>query len=157
MTSIMALDGERPAELLLVEDNEDDVLLTREGFERARLKVNLHHVPHGEACMDFLRKRGEYADVPTPDLILLDLNMPVMDGREVLAELADDPVLKLLPVVVLTTSQNERDVLETYQLRCSAYTTKPVDFDKFLLVVQTIARFWFTVVVRPTALVASAD
>ena len=99
--------------------------------------------------MAFLRKQGEYADAPTPDLILLDLNMPVMDGREVLAELVRDDNLKHIPVVVLTTSAEEQDVLNMYKLRCSAYTTKPVDFNKFLGVVRGITDFWFTVVVRP--------
>ena len=146
----MVMDGNgRPAEILLVEDNQDDVVLTREGFNRAKLRVNLHHVENGEECMAFLRKEGEYADAPMPDLILLDLNMPVMDGREVLAELVEDDNLKHLPVVILTTSAEEQEVLKMYKLRCSAYSTKPVDFEKFQHVIQGIADFWFTVVVRP--------
>ncbi len=99
--------------------------------------------------MAFLRKEREYADVPTPDLILLDLNMPVMDGREVLAELVKDDNLKHLPVVVLTTSEDERDVLNMYKLRCSSYITKPVDLGKFISVVQNLSDHWFKVVVRP--------
>jgi len=147
---MMVMDGNgRPAEILLVEDNQDDVVLTREGFNRAKLRVNLHHVENGEECMAFLRKEGEYADAPMPDLILLDLNMPVMDGREVLAELVEDDNLKHLPVVILTTSAEEQEVLKMYKLRCSAYSTKPVDFEKFQHVIQGIADFWFTVVVRP--------
>ena len=146
---VMDTNGGRPAEILLVEDNRDDVVLTRQGFERAKLKVNLHHVENGEECMAFLRKEGEYADAATPDLILLDLNMPVMDGREVLAELVKDDNLKQFPVVILTTSSDERDVLSMYKLRCSSYATKPVDFDQFLHVVQGIADYWFTVVVLP--------
>ena len=142
-------DGGRPAEILLVEDNKDDVLLTREGFERAKLTVNLHHVENGEECMAFLRKEGEYSDVPTPDLILLDLNMPLMDGREVLAEMVKDDNLKHLPVVILTTSNDEHDVLNMYQKRCSAYATKPVEFTDFLNVIKGIADFWLTVVVLP--------
>lgn len=106
--------GSRTAEILLVEDNKDDVVLTREGFERAKLTVNLNHVENGEECMAFLRKEGEYAGVPTPDLILLDINMPVMDGREVMAELVKDDKLKHLPVVILTTSEDEQDVLNMY-------------------------------------------
>ncbi|MDA1055964.1 MAG: response regulator [Planctomycetota bacterium] len=139
----------RPADILLVEDNNDDVVLTREAFKGSKLKVNLHHVKNGEECMAFLRKEREYSDAPTPDLILLDLNMPVMDGREVLAELVKDDALKHLPVVILTTSDSEQDVLNMYKLRCSAYTTKPVNFDKFEHIIQGIADFWFTVVVRP--------
>ncbi len=146
---LMDAHGGRPAEILLVEDNETDVILTREGFERAKLKVNLHHVENGEACMAFLRREREYADAPTPDLILLDLNMPVMDGREVLAEMVKDDRLKHLPVVILTTSADEKDVLQMYKLRCSSYATKPVDFNQFLHVIQSIAEYWFTIVVLP--------
>ena len=100
--------------------------------------------------MAFLRKDGDFADVPSPDLILLDLNMPVMDGREVLAELIQDEALNHIPVVVLTTSSSEQDVLATYKLKCSAYATKPVDFNQFLHVIQGIANFYFTVIVLPT-------
>lgn len=146
---IMNTNGGRAAEILLVEDNETDVVLTREGFERAKLKVNLHHVENGEQCMAFLRKDGEYEGAPTPDLILLDLNMPVMDGREVLTELVRDEHLNHLPVVVLTTSKDEKDILQMYKLRCSGYATKPIDFDQFLGVIKGIADFWFTVVVLP--------
>ncbi len=148
---VMQANMLRPAEILLVEDNKDDVFLTREGFKRAKLAVNLHHVENGEECMAFLRKQGKYVDVPTPDLVLLDLNMPIMDGREVLAELVKDESLNHLPVVILTTSASDRDVLHMYKLRCSAYATKPVDFDQFQSVVKGIADFWFTVVVLPSA------
>lgn len=140
----------RTAEILLVEDNQDDVVLARRGFERARLPVHLHHVENGEECMAFLRKSGIYAQAPTPDLILLDLNMPVMDGREVLAEMVADEALRQMPVVVLTTSADERDVLEMYRFRCSSYIVKPVDFDQFLAAIQTISRYWFTVAVLPS-------
>src|SRR5579863_6089338 len=98
------LAGSRPAEILLAEDNENDVVLTRQGFKRCKLALNLHHVKDGEECMAFLRKQGKYSDAPTPDLLLLDLNMPRMDGREVLAELVADESLNAVPVVVLTTS-----------------------------------------------------
>ena len=141
--------GSRPAEILLVEDNRDDVVLTREGFHRSKLKVNLHHVENGEQCMEFLRKEGKDAEAVTPDLILLDLNMPVMDGREVLAEIVRDDDLCHLPIVILTTSADEQDVLKMYKLRCSAYATKPVDFNQFLQIIQGIADFWFTIVVLP--------
>ena len=139
----------RPANILLVDDNENDVFLTRETFNRSKLAVNLFHVENGEECLAFLRKQGKYADAITPDLILLDLNMPIMDGREVLAEIAKDNALNHLPVVVLTTSDDERDVLSMYQLRCSSYVTKPVDFHKFQEVIQSITSYWFTVVVLP--------
>jgi two-component system response regulator len=139
----------RPAEILLVEDNENDVLLTRQGFKRARLMVNLHHVGDGEECMAFLRKQGRYADAPTPDLILLDLNMPRKDGREVMAEMVADSELRHLPVVILTTSSAEQEILDMYKLRCSSYIVKPVDFDQFLRVVRSISEYWFTVVVLP--------
>jgi two-component system response regulator len=143
------LSGSHPAEILLVEDNESDVVLTRQGFKQAKLVVNLSHVENGEKCLAFLRKQGEYADAPTPDLVLLDLNMPVMDGREVLAEIVADDNLKRLPVVVLTTSETEADVLDMYKLRTSSYIVKPVDFEKFLRVIQGISDYWFTVVVLP--------
>jgi CheY-like chemotaxis protein len=139
----------RPAEVLLAEDNDDDVELTRQGFRRAKLLVNLHRVEDGERCMAFLRKEGEYENVPTPDLILLDLNMPKMGGREVLAEMIKDERLKGLPVVVLTTSEQEEEVLRMYKMRCNSYIIKPVDFDQFLKVIRTIAEYWFTVVVLP--------
>jgi two-component system response regulator len=107
-------------------------------------------VENGEECLAFLRKQGEYADVPTPDLILLDLDMPVMDGREVLAEMVQDEQLRHLAVVILTTSAGEQDVLQMYKLRCSSYITKPVDFDQFQRVIEGIGDYWFTVVVLPT-------
>ena len=141
-------DG-RPAEVLLVEDNEDDVLITRKGFEQAKLAVNLHHVENGMECMSFLRKEGKHNDAPTPDLILLDLNMPGMDGREVLAEIVADDELRKLCVVILTTSDAERDLLDMYKLRCSSYITKPVDFAQFQRVIEQISNYWFTVVVLP--------
>ena len=139
----------RAAEVLLVEDSATDVLITRSAFQRAKANVNLHHVENGAECMAFLRKERQYADVPTPELILLDLNMPVMDGREVLAELVKDDALNHLPVVVLTTSQDERDVLSMYKLRCSSYITKPIDLQEFINVVQNLTEHWFKVVNRP--------
>ena len=111
------LSRSRPAEILLVEDNEDDVLLTREGFRDARLLVNLHHVWNGEECLAFLRRQGRFSDAPRPDLLLLDLNLPVMDGREVLGEIVKDETLRHLPVVILTTSDSEQDILRMYRLR----------------------------------------
>ena len=139
----------RPAEVLLVEDDENDVLITRKGFEEAKLTLNLHHVEYGKECMAFLLKEGKYADVPTPDLILLDLNMPVMDGREVLSEICKVEELRKLAVVVLTTSRSEQDILNMYDLRCSSYIVKPVDFTQFQHVIQQLSDYWFTVVVLP--------
>jgi two-component system response regulator len=143
------LKDSRPAEILLVEDNENDVVLTRLSFKRARLAVNLHHVENGEECMAFLRKTGPYANAVTPDIILLDLNMPVMDGREVLTEIVADEGLCHLPVVVLTTSAEHRDIRDMYKLRCSSYITKPVDFDQFQRVLLEFANYWFALVVLP--------
>lgn len=146
---MMDTSSEKPAEVLLVEDNEDDVTITRKGFENARMAVNLHHVENGRDCMAFLRKEGSYADATTPDLILLDLNMPIMDGREVLAEIVADPELRRLPVVILTTSRDERDLLAMYNLRCSSYIPKPVDFGRFRNVVEHLGDYWFNIVALP--------
>jgi len=139
----------RPAEILLAEDNDNDVELTRQGFKRAKLLVNLHCVRDGEECLTFLRKQGKYINAPTPDLILLDLNMPKIGGREVLAEIMGDDRLKGLPVVVLSTSEEGEEILKMYKMRCNSYIVKPVDFEQFLTVVRSIADYWFTVVVLP--------
>lgn len=145
-----ALAHSRPAEILLAEDNENDVLLTRLAFEQAKLAVRLHHVRDGEHCMAFLRKQGEYAAAPTPDILLLDLNMPRMDGREVLAEIAGDENLRHLPVVILTTSSAEQEILKMYKLRCSSYIIKPVDFEQFVRVIRLFSDYWLTLVVLPS-------
>lgn len=137
------------AEILLVEDNDDDVFLTREAFEAASLRVSLHHVNNGEKCMRFLRKQGEYAVAPSPDLILLDMHMPVMDGYEVMTEIVKDDKLRHLPVVVLTTSYEAADIQKMYGLRCNSYITKPVDFDSFVKAIGQLAGYWLTVVVVP--------
>jgi two-component system response regulator len=142
--------GARPAEILLAEDNENDVELTRLAFQKVKLMLNLQHVPNGEECMAFLRKQGKYSNAPTPDLILLDLNMPRMDGREVLAEIVADKTLVGMPVVVLTTSTEDEEILKMYNLRCSSYIIKPIDFAQFLRAVGLLAEYWFTVVVLPT-------
>ena len=146
---VSPIAGSRMAEILLVEDNEDDVFLTREAFEAASLRVSLHHVDNGEKCMRFLRKQGEYADAPSPDLILLDMHMPVMDGYEVMTEIVKDDKLHHLPVVVLTTSYEAADIQKMYGLRCSSYITKPVDFDSFVKAIGQLAGYWLTVVVMP--------
>lgn len=141
--------GARPAVILLVEDNENDVELTRIEFQQSKVKVNLHLVSDGLECMAFLRKQGRYVDAPTPDLILLDLNMPLMDGQEVLAEISRDEDCRHLPVVILTTSDDEKEILKMYALRCSSYMVKPIDFDQFQRVIRSISDYWFTVVVLP--------
>jgi CheY-like chemotaxis protein len=141
----------RAAEVLLVEDNGNDLELTRIGFKKSKLLLNLHHVKDGVECMEFLRKQGAYAGAPRPDLILLDLNMPRMNGQEVLAEIVADDALCTLPVIVLTTSTDEEEIVKMYKLGCSSYIAKPVDFEQFLRVVQSLADYWFTVVVLPPA------
>ena len=136
-------------EVLLVEDDPGDVLMTQEAFATNKVANTLHVVSDGVLAMDFLHKRGDYANVPTPDLMLLDLNMPRMDGREVLAAVKGDPELRQIPVVVLTTSEAEQDVLRSYELHANAYVTKPVDFDRFIEVVRQIDQFFVGVVRLP--------
>ena len=148
---INKLTNTRPAEILLVEDNENDVELTRIGFKKSKLLLNLHYAKDGVECMEFLRKQGAFAGAPPPDLILLDLNMPRMDGREVMAEIVADEALRNLPVIVLTTSTDDEEILKMYNLRCSSYIAKPVDFEQFLRVVQSLADYWFTIVMLPVA------
>jgi CheY-like chemotaxis protein len=143
------LVSSRSAEILLAEDNDNDVELTRQGFKKCKLLLNLHHVRDGIECLAFLRKEGKYSTAPTPDLLLLDMNMPRMDGREVLAEMVADETLNAIPIVVLTTSAQDEEILKMYKLRCSSYIIKPVDFDQFLRVIRSIAEYWFTVVVLP--------
>jgi CheY-like chemotaxis protein len=142
-------DGRTPIEVLLVEDDPGDVLMTREAFEEHKLRNSLSVVSDGAEALAYLRREGQYADAPVPDLILLDLNLPRRDGREVLAEIKKDPVLCRIPVVVLTTSQAEEDVLRSYQLHANAYVTKPVDFDRFITVVKQIDEFFVSVVRLP--------
>jgi CheY-like chemotaxis protein len=136
-------------DVLLVEDDPGDVLMTREAFEDYKVRNNLFVVNNGVEAMAFLRKEGEHAEAPTPDLILLDLNLPKMDGREVLAEIKADPELRAIPVVVLTTSEAEEDVVRSYSLHANAYVTKPVDFERFVSVVQQIDDFFVSVVRLP--------
>ena len=138
-----------PIEILLVEDNPGDVRLTREALKEGKVYSNLHTGQDGVEAMEFLRKQGRYKDVPRPDIILLDLNLPKKDGREVLEEIKTDSDLKRIPVVVLTTSKAEEDVLRTYNLHANCYVTKPVDLEKFMIVVKTIDVFWLTVVTLP--------
>lgn len=139
----------KPIEILLVEDNPGDVLLTKEALTEAKVYNNLHVVGDGDAALDFLNKQGEYTDVPRPELVLLDLNLPGRDGREVLAEIKESSELKTIPVVVLTTSTNEEDILRSYEYHANCYITKPLDLDQFVKVVRSIEDFWFSIVTLP--------
>jgi len=139
----------RAIEILMVEDSPIDVLMAREALQQAKVLNNLSVTENGVEALAFLRRENQYAGAPRPDLILLDLNMPRMDGREVLQELKADPELKCIPVVVLTTSKAEEDIVKSYGLHANCYITKPVDFERFVSVVQTIQDFWFTVVTLP--------
>jgi chemotaxis family two-component system response regulator Rcp1 len=139
----------RSIEILLVEDNPGDVDLTKEALQDAKVRNRLNVVDDGAKAVDFLFKRGEYADAPRPDIILLDLNLPKKDGRQVLKEIKADPQLAEIPVVILTTSQAEEDIVRSYQLHANCYITKPVDFKQFMLVVKSIEDFWLTVVKLP--------
>ena len=143
------INGWRLVDILLVEDNPGNVELTREALEDAKVATRLHVAEDGAAAMDFLFQRGPYADAPRPDLILLDLNLPKKDGREVLSEIKAVPELAGIPVVILTTSQAEEDILRAYRLHANCYITKPVDFKQFVHVVQSIEDFWLTVVKLP--------
>ena len=138
--------SEKLAEILMVEDDPEDADLTRETLLKVKLRNRLHHVQDGEEAMRFLRNEGEHADAPRPDLILLDLNLPRMDGREVLAAIKDDEDLKRIPVVVLTSSNDEEDILRSYDLYANCYVTKPVDLQQFVGIVQSIENFWISVV-----------
>ncbi len=138
-----------PVEILLVEDNVRDARLAVEALKDSKINNNLYHVKDGVEATDFLRQRGGYAGVPVPDLILLDLNLPRKDGREVLAEVKEDPRLRLIPVVVMTSSEAERDLVKTYGLHANAYVVKPLDMDGFVEVVQGVKDFWLTIVRLP--------
>lgn len=144
--------ADRPIEILLVEDNPGDVRLTREIFKAARIRNIIHTVEDGVEAMEYLRNQGKYADEARPDLILLDLNLPRKDGREVLAEIKTDDELKRIPVVVLTISKAEEDILKTYSLHANCYITKPVDLDQFIKVVASIEDFWLSVVKLPSGM-----
>jgi CheY-like chemotaxis protein len=138
-----------PIEILLVEDSPGDVRLTIEALKEAKIRNTLHVARDGVEALDFLNRRGAFPDAPRPDLILLDLNLPRKDGREVLAEIKDHDSLKRIPVVVLTTSRAEEDVLKAYDLHANCYITKPVDFRQFMEIVKSIEGFWLTVVKLP--------
>jgi CheY-like chemotaxis protein len=138
-----------PVEILLVEDNPADVELTRQGFLVGRLANRLHVTTNGDDAIDFLHRRGQYQDAPRPDLILLDLNLPGKDGRDVLADVKGDESLKDIPIIVLTTSTDEEDILRSYRLHANAYIAKPVDFSQFVDAVKMVAQYWFTLVKLP--------
>ncbi|MFJ7327441.1 response regulator [Streptomyces cyaneofuscatus] len=139
----------QPIEVLLVEDDPGDELMTREAFEDNKIRNTLHVVRDGQEALDFLYRRGAYPDAPRPDLVLLDLNLPKYDGRQVLEQIKSDPELSLIPVVVLTTSSAEEDILRSYKLHANAYVTKPVDLDQFIAAVRQIDEFFVTVVRLP--------
>jgi len=139
----------RTVEILLVEDNPGDVDLTLEALEEAKLRNNVHVAKDGVEAMAFLRQEGDQSDAPRPDLVLLDLNLPKKDGREVLKEIKEDSTLKRIPVVVLTTSEVEEDVLDAYEYNANAYIVKPVDFQQFFRTIQSLEDFWLTVVRLP--------
>jgi two-component system response regulator len=145
----MDLDKMRPIEILMVEDNATDVLITREALEYAKVLNQLNIVEDGVEALAYLRREGEYKAAIKPDLVLLDLNLPRKDGREVLQEVKADPDLCLIPVVVLTTSKSEEDIIKAYGLHANCYITKPVDFNQFMEVIRAIEQFWFTVVTLP--------
>lgn len=138
-----------PIEVLLVEDNPGDAQLTRIALEESKISINLNVVEDGVEAMAFLRKQEKYVNAAHPDMVLLDLNLPRKDGREVLAEIKGDEKLRRIPVVVLTTSQTEEDILKAYNLAANCYITKPVDFDQFVKIVQSIENFWFAIVKLP--------
>lgn len=139
----------QPIEILMVEDNPSDVRLTVEAFKDAKVRNTMHVTVDGEDAMAFLLREGKYSGAPKPDLILLDLNLPKKNGREVLAEIKADPDLKRIPVVVLTTSDDEKDIMTAYDLHVNAYVKKPVDLDQFIKIVEAVEDFWLTVVKLP--------
>ncbi len=139
----------KPIDILLVEDNPGDADLARETLENSKVYNKLHVVDDGEKAMAFLRREGKFADAPRPDLVILDLNLPKKDGREVLAEIKSDRDLKRIPVVILTISSDEEDILKTYDLHANCFITKPIDLNQFIKVVESIEDFWLTIVKLP--------
>jgi two-component system, chemotaxis family, response regulator Rcp1 len=145
----MNLAMAKPIEILLIEDSPSDVALTIEALKTGRIGNNLNRVADGVEAMEYLRQQGRFAQSPRPDLIMLDLNLPKKDGREVLRELKNDPSLKFIPIIVLTTSRADKDVLQSYELNANCYITKPVDFQQFIDVIKSIEHFWLSVVTLP--------
>jgi len=140
----------KPINILIVEDNAGDARLFEEVLKEGKILSSLYLVKDGLQAMDFLYHRGEYATSPCPDLIILDLNLPLKDGREVLAEIKGDTSLKKIPVIVMTTSQAEEDILKSYNLHANCYITKPIDLNQFIKVIRSIEEFWFTIVRLPS-------
>lgn len=140
----------KPVEILLVDDDVNFFQLTSFAFHKAKLAANLHHVNDGRKCLAYLRRQAPYAAAAVPDIILLDIDMPVMDGREVLAEIVKDEALKHLAVVVLTSRDEHAEILRMYQLRCNSYIFKPTDFDKFVDAMRKFADYWFSVAILPS-------
>jgi chemotaxis family two-component system response regulator Rcp1 len=145
----MHINETRPIEILLIEDSPSDTALTIEALEEGKIANNLSHVEDGVEAMEFLRRQGKYKNAPRPDLIMLDLNLPRKDGREVLVEIKNDEGLKIIPIIVLTTSRSDKDILQSYKLNANCYITKPVDFRQFMDVVRSIEKFWLSVVTLP--------
>jgi chemotaxis family two-component system response regulator Rcp1 len=146
---LVDIPNTEPIEILLIEDNPGDARLAAEALKENKVRNNLYRVEDGVEAMDFLHRRREHTGVPMPDLILLDLNLPRKDGREVLGEIKDDPALRHIPVVVLTTSAAERDLIKSYGLHANAYIVKPIDLNRFIEVVEAIENFWFAIVKLP--------
>jgi two-component system, chemotaxis family, response regulator Rcp1 len=142
--------SKKTVEILLVEDNSADVFLVREALKEGRVRNDIHVAADGVEAMEFLRRQGDFAEAPRPDLILLDLNLPRKDGREVLAEIKSDPELQAIPVVILTTSKDEEDVAKSYQLHANSFITKPVRFEQFIKVMKGLEDFWFEIVRLPS-------
>jgi len=138
-----------PVEILLVEDNPVDVMITKKAFSEGRVSSNLHVAEDGEEAMDFLYKRGKYSSALSPEIILLDLNLPKKDGREILAEVKADPSLRRIPIVILTTSQDKEDIWRSYNLQANCFITKPVDMEQFTKALECLGEFWFSVVRLP--------
>ncbi len=145
----MKVDKLDPVIILLVEDNPGDIGLIREAFKNYKVINNIYNVGDGVEAMMFLNKEGRFKDMPRPDIILLDLNLPLMDGREVLSRIKTDPILKTIPVIILTSSDSEEDILKAYGLHANSYIKKPVDFDGLINVVNAIENFWFSIVKLP--------
>ena len=140
----------RPIEILLVEDSPSDANLIQISFKQAKIANNLHWVEDGETALDYLLQQGDYANTPRPDLIVLDLNLPGMDGQEVLTSVKSHPTLKRIPVIVLTTSEDEEDILKSYELNANCYITKPIDIQQFMRMVQLLEEFWLAAVQLPS-------
>ncbi len=136
--------------ILLVEDNSADIRLTQEALKESKIAINLHIVKDGVEAMEFLRKKGKFENKIRPDVVILDLNLPKKDGREVLEEIKQDKILKCIPIVILTSSEAERDILKAYNLHANCYIKKPLDIDQFITIVQSTAEFWFSIVKLPS-------